>query len=120
MDTLYQFVVQNPELDSMLTQHATRNAASIMKGILSDDVPEATAVTKTVRRGKLNYPQIRECIMEAIADHDQFTLNELRQHPSLNGMKASTLNQNLAVLSGLGKIKKTRQKVGKAGVWVRR
>jgi hypothetical protein len=116
-DVLFRFVVNNPELDSMLAQHAKRNATAIMTDILSDDVPEPV---KTVRHGKLTYPQMRDCILEAIADHDQFTLNDLRQHPALNGLKASVLSQNLEVLRRQGKVKRTRQKIGKSGVWVKR
>jgi predicted HTH transcriptional regulator len=116
-DVLFRFVVNNPELDSMLVQHAKRNATTIMTDILSDDVPEPI---KTVRHGKLTYSQMRDCILEAIADHDQFTLNDLRQHPALNGLKASVLSQNLEVLRRQGKVKRTRQKIGKSGVWVKR
>ena len=117
MDVLYQFVCHDPELHGMFKQHATKNAASIMQGILSDDVAEEEP---PARSGKLTYSQVRDCIMEAVADMDQFTINDLRQHPSLNGYKASILNQNLDALHEYGKVKKTRQKVGRTWVWVKR
>jgi len=115
MDALYQFVCQDPELHSMFKRHATCNAASIMQSILSD-----AETAPVARQGKLTYSQVRDCIMEAAATMEQFTINDLRQHPALNGYKASILNQNLDVLHEYGKVKRTRQKVGRTWVWVKR
>jgi hypothetical protein len=115
MDTLFNFTMQDPELNQLFVERATASASKIMRSVLTDSIDESPEPNNE----KLKFPDIRRYMMEVLSDHPEVTIQDFRKHPRLQGLKASALNQNLTVLKAEGKVKKTKRTIGKCTIWVR-
>lgn len=118
IDTLFEFTMQDPELNQLFIERATANAPNIMAGILNGGVEEEQSQPQATN-GKMKFTEIRQYMMEILSDHPEVVVGDFRKHPRLRGLSASVFNQNLAVLLKEKKVKKTKRTIGPSTIWVR-